>query len=116
MQFFLYMKLLQKKYSVTNSDILNELKHLNASESKGSLSHKLNGERKLSEKEFEVILNTLQCSGEERKEARKLYKIHCLSEVNYREFMCMKAYSEDFVEYQMPFVYDDNVLMCVKKC
>ncbi len=111
MKLFLYIKLLQKKYSVTNSDILNELKHLNASESKGSLSHKLNGERKLSEKEFEVILNTLQCSGEERKEARRLYKIHCLGEAKYEEFMCMKAYIEDFVEYQIPFIYEENVPM-----
>lgn len=111
MQLFSFIKILQKKYSVTNVDILNELKHLNATESKGSLSHKLNGERALSEKEFEIILNTLQCSGEERKEARRLYKIHCLGEAQYREFICMKAYIEDFVEYQTPFVYEDNVPM-----
>lgn len=112
MQLFTFIKILQKKYSVSNVDILNELRHLNATESKGSLSHKLNGERALTEKEFEIILNTLQCSGEERKEARRLYKIHCLGEAKYREFMCMKAYIEDFVEYQTPFVYEDNVPMC----
>lgn len=104
-----YIRHLQEKYSITQTNILYEFVCRNIPMNKGSLSHKLKGERELSRKELDTILNVLQCTSAERKEALRLFKIHKLGEVKYDELICMKNYIENFVEERIPFIYEKNV-------
>ena len=54
MNFIEYLKKIKQKYSISNTEILEELNKNNLSMGKSALSHKLSGERPIDQKEFEI--------------------------------------------------------------
>ena len=109
MDFIQYFKALQKKYPITQKEILHEFNCNKDLMNKGTLSHKLNGKRDISIEELEIILRMLRCTSEERKEVLRLFKISKLGDLAYEELICMKNYIENFVEERTPFIYEKNV-------
>ncbi len=106
MNFVEYIKKMQKKYRVSNGEILEELQKNNIPADKSSISRKLNGERPISEDEFSAILNVLNLPTAELSELRQLYKIYCIGEERYKDIQCMKMFVERFNEETIPYIPD----------
>lgn len=96
MKFLDYLVYLQKSYCILQSEILFELNAVGLKISKSNLSHKLKGDRLISEEEFEIILKTIDPTDEEKQELRELYKIYIYGEQNYKEVCRVKDYIESF--------------------
>ena len=65
MQYYEYVEILQKKYRVTNTELLEELAASGNRISKSNLSHKLKGERRLTPEELEIVIQTLSATAAE---------------------------------------------------
>lgn len=89
-----YLVYLQKKYSTSNTEILQALNRSGGAISKSNLSHKLSGERSISIQELEIMIETICPSSSEEYELRRLYRVFDFGENNYEEFMSIKNYIE----------------------
>ncbi|MBE6842357.1 MAG: hypothetical protein E7510_05955 [Ruminococcus sp.] len=96
MNFLEYFKFLREKYEVSNTELLNELTISGSEIKKSSLSHKLNGERKITIEELEIFILVLQPSVAEESKLRELYKIYDFGEVEFEEVKLIKEYIEQF--------------------
>lgn len=95
--FFLeYLKMIQKKYKISNTELINECANDGIKISKGNLTHKMKGERTISEKEFESFIDAISPSIAEEENLRKLYKIYLFGEREYEEVRLIKEYIEGF--------------------
>jgi hypothetical protein len=72
--FYEYLDLLQKKYGTSNTELLEELAAAGVRISKSNLSHKLKGERRLTDEELDVFIQTVCPTGSEETTLRALYK------------------------------------------
>ncbi len=96
MRFIDYFRFLREKYEVSNTELLEALSCGGCEIKKGSLSHKLNGERKISEDEFEIFITVLQLSVAEEYKLRELFKIYDFGETGFEEVNRVKEYIEQF--------------------
>lgn len=94
--FLEYLKMLQEKYDVTNSEILLELSDSGNTISKSNLSHKLSGDRALSNNELNAIIRVISPSVAEEEQLRTLYKIYLFGERKYDEVLLINEYIEEF--------------------
>lgn len=85
MNFYEYLDLLQKKYGTSNTELLEELAAAGVRISKSNLSHKLKGERRLTDEELDVFIQTVCPTGSEETTLRALYKIAQFGEDRYKE-------------------------------
>lgn len=104
MNFVEYLKKIKQKYGISNTEMLEELNKNNLSMGKSALSHKLNGERPIDKKEFDIILRVLGLTVSEELKLKSLYKIHCIGEKKYEEIQCMKEFVELFNEEVVPYI------------
>ena len=96
MKFIDYIKFLREKYEISNTELLEELSSSGCEITKGSLSHKLNGERKITHEELEIFITVLQPSVAEEHKLRELYKVYDFGEVEFEEVKLIKEYIEQF--------------------
>ena len=85
MQYYEYVEILQKKYRVTNTELLEELAASGNRISKSNLSHKLKGERRLTPEELEIVIQTLSATAAESEKLRRLYRISQFGENRWHE-------------------------------
>ena len=65
MNYYEYLEQLQKKYGTTNTELLEELAAAGIRISKSNLSHKLKGQRRMTDEELEVFIQTVCPTGSE---------------------------------------------------
>lgn len=109
MNFLDYINHLQKRYEVSQVEILEELANAGLEITKSNFSRKLKGERTLTKDEFEVILNTINPTSAEKSELRELFKIYQFGEQNYNEVCRVKDYIESFFD-PITILVPDKVL------
>lgn len=98
MNFIEYLTFLKEKYGTTNSEILEELKNNDMEITKSSLSHKLSGERGISSKELEIIIEIIRPTIAETNRLLELYKILQFGEGRFKEVLYIKDYIEDLCD------------------
>lgn len=96
MKFLEDLKLLQEKYHIPSSEILDELCHCGIKISKSNLSHKLNGDRTICEEELQVFIDVIRPSIAEEEKLRDLYKVYLFGESEFEEVKLIKEYIEEF--------------------
>ncbi len=96
MQFITYLDMMQEKYGTTNAEILEELRMQGIAITKSNLSHKLKGDRMMSDKELDVLLQVIRPTASEEETLRRLYRIYQFGERNFEEVQRIKAYIEQF--------------------
>ena len=96
MKFLEYLKLLQEKYHIPSSEILDELCRCGIKISKSNLSHKLNGDRTICEEELQVFIDVIRPSVAEEEKLRDLYKVYLFGESEFEEVKLIKEYIEEF--------------------
>ncbi len=96
MRFIEYFKFLREKYEVTSTELLEALSASGCEIKKGSLSHKLSGERKINREELEIFIEVLQPSVAEESRLRELYKIYDFGETEFEEVKLIKEYIDQF--------------------
>ncbi len=96
MKFLEYLKLLQEKYHIPSSEILDELCRCGIKISKSNLSHKLNGDRTICEEELQVFIDVIRPSIAEEEKLRDLYKVYLFGESEFEEVKLIKEYIEEF--------------------
>ena len=77
MNFIEYLAELQNKYNITNKEIREELSQSGKPVSKSYLSHKLSGERRITEDEFNLIVHTIRPTAAEEKKLRAVKDATC---------------------------------------
>ncbi len=85
MNYYEYLVSLQKKYGTTNSELLEELAACGIRITKSNLSHKLSGDRRITEDELDVMLQTICPSNAEERMLRSLFRIDRFGEEKYRD-------------------------------
>lgn len=85
MNFYEYLDMLQKKYGTTNTELLEELAAAGIRISKSNLSHKLKGERRLTDEELDIFIQTVCPTASEESELCALYKVAQFGEDHYKE-------------------------------
>lgn len=85
MNYYEYLEQLQKKYGTTNTELLEELAAAGIRISKSNLSHKLKGQRRMTDEELEVFIQTVCPTGSEEHTLRSLYKVSQFGEGRYRD-------------------------------
>lgn len=96
MKFLEYLKLLQEKYHIPNCEILEELCRGGLKISKSNLSHKLNGDRMISNEELQIFIDVIRPSVAEEEKLRDLFKIYQFGEPEFEEVKLIKEYIEGF--------------------
>ncbi len=99
MRFIDYFRFLREKYELSNTELLEALSCGGCEIKKGSLSHKLNGERKISQQELDVFITVLQPSVAEEHKLRELFKVYDFGETAFEEVNRVKEYIEQFENY-----------------
>lgn len=85
LNYYEYLDQLQKKYGTTNTELLEELAASGIRISKSNLSHKLKGQRRMTDEELDVFIQTVCPTGAEEKTLRTLYKVSQFGEEQYKE-------------------------------
>lgn len=99
-----YIKKMQSKYNISNTEIIEEFNDNHISISKGAFSHKLNGERKITKKEADILRQVFGMSSAEEKLFNELYRIYDMGEENYEEIICVQKYIESLSELKTPVI------------
>ena len=92
MNYIEYLEILQKKYGTSNTELLRALGDSGHAISKSNLTHKLKGQRRLTEEELEIIIQTVCPTGTEESRLRELFRIHQFGEEKYASVETVQAY------------------------
>lgn len=107
MNFIEYLAELQNKYNITNKEIREELSQSGKPLSKSYLSHKLSGERRITEDEFNLIVHTIRPTAAEEKKLRQLFSIYLYGEHEFKEVQRIREYIMEFADDTTPH-YDGS--------
>lgn len=98
LKYYEYLENLQKQYRTTSTELLDELAAAGLAITKGNLSHKLKGQRRISAEELSVIIQTICPTAAEEAELRRLFQINMFGEERYLESELIRRYIAQYTE------------------